>query len=251
MTPIGQDTLLLVIIVFCRVAGCLMAMPGISSSRVPMQIRLFFAVAATLALAPLLAPLVKEAMPDLSPTRVLVAIASETGIGLLMGITARIFFAALTFIGTAITMFIGFGGTPDTMVEETEPAPALATMITLTATVLFFLGDLYTEVLKALVETYVVIPAGAAFPVDMSMRRLTMSLTDSFMLVLQISGPFLAWSLVVNLLFGLLNKLTPQVPVFFVSMPFVIAGGLVLAYFSVGEVLRIFINGLSYWLWRG
>jgi flagellar biosynthetic protein FliR len=251
VTAISQETLLLVILVFCRVAGCLMVMPGFSSSRVPMQIRLFLAVSATLALSPMLGPVVKQGMPDLAPTRVLVAIGSETAIGLLIGLTARIFFVALTFIGTAITMFIGFGGTPDTLVEDGDPAPALASLITLTATVLFFVADLHIEVLKAIIETYGVLPAGSPLPSDLSLQRLSSTMSDAFMLVLQISGPFVAWSLIINFMFGLLNKLTPQVPVFFISVPFVLAGGLVLAYFSVGEVLQLFVTGFAQWLWRG
>lgn len=251
MTAIGQELLLSVILLFCRIAGCLMAMPGFSSSRVPIQIRLFLALGITLALAPLLTPGIKQAMPDLSPVRVLVAIGSETGIGLLIGLGARIFFAALSFIGTAIAMYVGFNGMPDSFIEDGEPQPAFATLITLTATLLFFVSGLHIEVLKALIDTYSVIPAGGAFPTDASLNKIASTLTDAFMLALQISGPFLVWSLIINLLFGLLNKLTPQVPVFFISIPFVLAGGLVLAYFTIGEVLRLFVSGFGLWIWRG
>ncbi len=251
MTPIGQETLLAVILMFCRIGGCLMAMPGFSSSRVPVQIRLFIALGVTLALSPLLETTVRQSVGDLTPTGTLIAIGSEIGIGLLIGLGARIFFAALSFIGTLITMSIGYSGMPDSFIEEGEPQPAMATIITLTATLLFFLSDLHIDVLKALVETYVVIPAGSAFPADLSMRRMAGTLTDAFMLALQISAPFIVWSLIVNLLFGILNKLTPQVPVFFISIPFVIAGGLAVAYFTVGEVLRLFVNAFGLWLWKG
>ncbi len=251
MTPIGQETLLAVILMFCRIGGCLMAMPGFSSSRVPVQIRLFIALGITLALSPLLEMPVRQAVGDLTPTRTLIAIGSEIGIGLLIGLGARIFFAALSFIGTLITMSMGFTGMPDTFIEDGEAQPAMATIITLTATLLFFLSDLHIDVLKALIETYTVIPAGSAFPADLSMRRMAITLTDAFMLALQISAPFIVWSLIVNLLFGILNKLTPQVPVFFISIPFVLAGGLAVAYFTVGEVLRLFVNAFGLWLWKG
>lgn len=95
------------------------------------------------------------------------------------------------------------------------------------------------------------LPAGAAFPTDVSLGKISGSLSDAFMLVLQISAPFLVWTLLINFLFGLLNKLTPQIPVYFVSVPFVVAGGLVIAYFAVGEVMRLFINGLALAIWKG
>lgn len=251
MTPIGQETLLGVILLFCRIGGCLMAMPGFSSSRVPVQIRVFLALGVTVALAPLLLGTIRRGMPELQPVPVLIAIGSETAIGLLIGLSARIFFAALSFVGTSIAMYVGFSGMPDTFIEDGEPQPAIATLVTLTATLLFFLSDLHIEVLKAVIETYAVLPAGTPLPSELSIRKMGSTLTDAFLLAIQISAPFLVWSLLINLLFGLLNKLTPQVPVFFVSMPFVLAGGLVIAYFAIGEVLRLFVNAFGLWLWRG
>ena len=56
VTPLDGNTVMLTFLLFCRIGGCLMFMPGFSSSRVPVQARLFLAVATTLALAPLLLP---------------------------------------------------------------------------------------------------------------------------------------------------------------------------------------------------
>jgi flagellar biosynthesis protein FliR len=61
VTAIGPDTVLLAFLAFCRIGGCLMLMPGFSSSRVPVHVRLFIAVALTLALAPLLLPVLRAA----------------------------------------------------------------------------------------------------------------------------------------------------------------------------------------------
>ena len=41
-------------LLFCRIGGCLMLAPGFSMSQIPMQIRLFIALAVTLSLTPLL-----------------------------------------------------------------------------------------------------------------------------------------------------------------------------------------------------
>ena len=45
-----ETPLLAAFLAFCRIGGCFLFMPGLSSVRVPMQVRLFAAVAATLAL---------------------------------------------------------------------------------------------------------------------------------------------------------------------------------------------------------
>ena len=47
---------------------------------------------------------------------------------------------------------------------------------------------------------------------------------------------------------GILGKLTPQIPVYFISVPFVLAGGFLILYFTSGEMLQIFMGGFSEWL---
>ncbi|TGU70958.1 flagellar biosynthetic protein FliR, partial [Mesorhizobium sp. M1C.F.Ca.ET.144.01.1.1] len=47
----------------------------------------------------------------------------------------------------------------------------------------------------------------------------------------------------VNLTIGFVNKLTPQIPVYFISLPFVIAGGMIIFYFAVGTLLSLFVDG--------
>jgi flagellar biosynthetic protein FliR len=41
------------------------------------------------------------------------------------------------------------------------------------------------------------------------------------------------------------------VPVYFVSVPLVLAGGFFILYFTVGESLRLFMAGFMNWLARG
>ena len=67
MTVIGPQVLLATFLIFCRIGTCLMLMPGFSSPRVPVRVRLFLAVAVTLALAPLLVTNVQAATPGDSP----------------------------------------------------------------------------------------------------------------------------------------------------------------------------------------
>ena len=44
MTATLPDFVIAAFVTFCRVGGCFMVMPGLSSARVPLQIRLFVAV---------------------------------------------------------------------------------------------------------------------------------------------------------------------------------------------------------------
>jgi len=59
------------LVLFCRIGGCLMIAPGLSSSQIPAQIRLLVAVAVTLALAPLLLGDVRLRFGDEDPLSLL------------------------------------------------------------------------------------------------------------------------------------------------------------------------------------
>jgi flagellar biosynthetic protein FliR len=164
---------------------------------------------------------------------------------------ARAFFNALQFMATAAAMDIGFSTTAGTPIEDTEPVPAFATLITLTATVLLFLTDQHWEVLRAVLGSYAALPLTEPFATDFSLAKLTDALTSAFVIALQISGPFVVYALIVNLMAGLANRLVPQVPVYFIATPFILAGGFLILYLTLGESLRLFMAGFTTWLERG
>ncbi len=251
MTNIGSEVVVHTFLLFARIGGCLMFMPGFSSARVPMQIRLFLSVAVTLALAPLLLPTIKSAMAEFTPITGLHLLLSETAKGVLIGIMARYFFLALEFSATLAASASGITGMPGVPVEGAEALPSFGSLVTVTATALFFITDLHWEVLRAIVESYRVLPVGDGLTSGFAMRNVGDALSKSFLLALQVCGPFVIYSISINVLFGIANKLTPQVPVYFVSLPFVILGGLVVLYFVVPDFLRIFIQGFGNWLVTG
>lgn len=248
---IGADTVQLVFLAFCRIGGCLMLMPGFSSARVPVNVRLFIAVAVTLALSPLLVPMLRAALPQMAPDAMLALIVSETIVGALIGVMGRMFFLALQFMATSAAMFIGLSNTGGAPIEDAEPVPAFAALITLTATLLFFLADQHWEVLRALIGSYAALPVTEPLAAAFSLTKLTDAASSAFLLALQISAPFIVYALIINFMVGIANKMTPQIPVYFVAVPAVLAGGFALLYFTIGESLRLFMMGFMGWLARG
>jgi flagellar biosynthetic protein FliR len=251
VTPFDNETVMLTFVLFCRIGACLMFMPGFSSSRVPVQIRLFLTLATTLALAPLLLPPLAKTLVNFSPLAGLPTLISETLIGASIGLTGRVFFLALDFMGTAVATFLGFSNVPGIPLETGEPNPTIAAIVTVTAVTLFFLTDLHWEVLRGLVASYQVLPVGEGFQAQFSLVKFADVLRDAFSLALQISAPFMIYSIAINVLFGIINKLAPQIAVYYISLPFVALGGLFVIYFTVGDILKIFIESFGKWLLRG
>jgi flagellar biosynthetic protein FliR len=245
------ETVLGVFLIFCRIGGCLMIVPGFSSARVPMQVRLFIALATTLAVAPLLIEGIRPSLTNQAPFLTLGWIASEALTGFLIGLLGRIYFFALQTLSTAAAMAIGFGGMPGTPTDDTEPLPAVSSLIMMVATAVLFLSDLHWELFRGLVASYSRLPVGEGFGARLSLVQIADQIGASFVLALRVTSPFIIYSVVVNLAMGLTNKLTPQIPVFFIAAPFVMFGGLLLMYFLIRDYALLFMEAFSAWLSQG
>jgi flagellar biosynthetic protein FliR len=127
----------------------------------------------------------------------------------------------------------------------------LATLISFAAIALLFAANLHWELLRGLVTSYDVVPVGADFNARLALKQIADALGESFRLALRIASPYVIYALVVNLALALVNRLTPQVQVFFVATPFVAAGGLLLLYFTIKPTIEAFIGGFGVWLVSG
>lgn len=221
-----------------------MVLPGISSERIPMQARIFFALAISMAIAPVVMGQLQSVLKPNAET-MLYYILTETMVGLLLGFFVRIFFLALEFGAIAAANFVGYGSVFAHSIESSESTTPLAMIVTLPATALFFILDLHVLILDLLQRSYTMFPPAEPFDFEPTMRALTMTLGTAFKLAMQVSAPLIVFSLSINLLLGFLNKMVPQIPVYYVSTPFLLLGGLLVFYLLVGAMLLNFHSTLS------
>ena len=237
-----QGTVLALFAAFCRVGGCFMLLPGFASARLPMQIRLFLAVAVSMAVLPVLWDTIHPRVSG--PTASYVSlIVFETLTGAVIGLIARYYVLGLQFAGTALTMMMGFNAPPTQDVLEDAAENQLTNLVSFAGLLLLFLLDFHHFIVRALVDSYDVMPLGAGFNPQSALITLTDTLAQTFMIMLRLASPFILYGLVFNISIGLINKLAPQIPIYFISLPFLIIGGLFLMYFGITSMLEIFANG--------
>lgn len=218
-----------------------MVMPGFSSSRVPPQVRLFLTFAITLALAPFaIVELKRYVTFPLAESKFLILAVSELLVGIVMAIGTRLLLLALQFFVSFIGLAIGMGGLPGAPIDGNEPLPAIASFISLSAVVMFFVSDLHLEVIRGLILSYNALPVGMSLDPGALLEKVSRGLSDSFLLLLRLSAPFAIFALAMNYAFGIVNKLTPQIPIYFISLPFLIAGGFGLLFFVASDILVTF-----------
>lgn len=241
-----------VFLVFCRIGGCLMVAPGFSSERIPVQARLYLALAVTLAIAPALLEKLQSGRAYLdAPGMLLMAIVTELTVGVTLGFMARLYFLALEMLSTATAMAFGLGNIFGAALTEPEPAPTLTSFVMVSALTLVFCTDLHLEVIRGLFLSYESAPLLVAPEAGGLLEDIMRVLTDAHLLALRISSPFLLFALVVNIALGLLARLTPQVQIYFIMTPAIILLSIG-AFFLLGwDFFSAFISHFSAAIQRG
>ncbi len=251
MTTVTPSLILTAFVVFCRVGGCILLMPGFSSPRLMIQARLFVAIAASLAMTPLVLDDVEPLVGKAAPLALFAIMAFESLKGAVIGLLGRVFFVALETMGMAISMAIGLSANLGAPIDEGEALPGVVTLITLGATLLIFITDLHWEVFRGLAASYAVLPVHDTFDARISLVQLVDATTRTFLLTLRIASPFLIFSIIANASIGIINKLVPQIPVTFVATPFLLFGGGLLFYFTISPALDMFMAAFGSWLKTG
>ena len=230
-------------VVFARLGAAFAVLPGFAEAFVPARMRLLLAGAATVALAPVLAPTL-PGLPE-GPIMLAMLVAGEAVTGLFLGLVARIMLAAAHVAG----MIIGFQTSlasalsfdPSTQQQGVITSAWLSTL----AIMLLLAADLHHLMLRALADSYALFPPGRGPDVAEFAEAATTLVSRSFALGVQMAAPFLIYGVVLFAALGLLQRLMPQVQVFFLAMPLQLMLGFLLLAGTIGIVMTVLLADLE------
>jgi flagellar biosynthesis protein FliR len=248
MISLASEAVFVGVLILCRVGSCMMLLPGIGSTRIPMRFRALLAVAISLILLSLLYDMGADATRQAGEAGKPLLLAGEILNGVVIGLLARLVMVALQFAATILTNVIGLAPTPGAPVDDNEPTPPLVSFIGMSATMLIFATNLHHQLIRALIDSYGALKIGAPLDVGWYLDQLLERLDQTSALALRLSGPFIVYSIIVNLAIGFANKFTPQISVYFITTGMVAAGGLFLVYFTIDDWLGLFLEDFSTWL---
>jgi flagellar biosynthetic protein FliR len=234
-----QGSVLVLFAIFCRIGACIMTLPGFSSARISMTVRFFLAFSVSMAMTPLLFDSIYPRVSGGGASLVVVIIA-ELLIGLMYGLVPRLYVLGLQFAGSAISMAIGLNTPGSSDILEDTPENQMTNLISFGGLLVLFILDFHHVVFRALIDSYTVMPLGGMPDSQKMLITLTDTLSQTFMLMLRLASPFLIFGLMFNFGVGLVNKLAPQVPVFYISTPYLLLGGLLLVYFTIAAMVMQF-----------
>jgi flagellar biosynthetic protein FliR len=230
------------VLVFARLGAAVMLLPGLGEQEVPATIRLALGLALLGLLLPVVAPGLPAAPQEGSEAVRLVV--QEVVVGLWLGGLARILTLALAMAGQAIATLVGLQGLLVFDPELGAQGTALGRAFGLMSAVLVLGSGLYALALQALVESYALIPAGAALPLDAAAEAMAAAGAASLALALRLAAPFVIGAVVLNLALGLLARLASQVQTFFVAIPGQLLAGIALLMLLAPPLLAAYAEAL-------
>jgi flagellar biosynthesis protein FliR len=226
-------------LVFARMAAVVMLLPGVGEDNVPVRVRLGFAIVVTLAVLPgVAATLATRAAGPLVP-----GIIVETAIGLGLGLLIRLVFFAIGMAGSIAATQIGLSGALFFDPSMGAQSTAVTRLVSLAAIVVLFALDIHHMPLRAAIASYH-LHAGTPVMLRDTMMAAIHSIGMAFLLAIQLSVPFLAYGVLFNIVLGLVNRLAPQIQLFFIAQPLNLLMGLALLGLATGPMLLVFANRL-------
>lgn len=233
-----QLNLFAFLLVFARIGTAFFMLPGISAIQVPMRSRLSLALAVSFVVAP---ALVAE-MPPVpgEPMMVFALVAAEMLAGAVLGTVPVILISAIHVAGTIIS-FIGALANALTFDPVVQQQSAIVSGFLASAVVvLLFVTDLHHVFIRAIIDSYTLFRPGIPPDTGDVLQLIARHVAQSFNVGVQISAPFIIVGFAYNVGLGILTRLAPQIPVFFVAMPLQITVSIVILMLAVsGTMLAV------------
>jgi flagellar biosynthetic protein FliR len=220
-----------------RISGLFIAMPVITTRGVPMQLRMVLAVVITMGVmsaipsVPLIDPLTGEGI---------ILITQQFIIGVSLGFTLRIVFAALITAGhvTALGMGLGFASMVDP--SNGVQIPVLSMFYSIMGTLLFLAFDGHLVTIQVLAESFHILPIGQGGLAMEGVWDLISWTSWIFAGAVMIALPAVTAILIVNISFGVMTRASPQLNIFAVGFPLIMVLGFLMMFLTLPSIVPRF-----------
>ncbi|MFZ0395792.1 MAG: flagellar biosynthetic protein FliR [Terracidiphilus sp.] len=212
-----------------RVSGMVLFAPFFSSSALPVRAKAVFVLAVAFLLAPLVASL-----PNAHAEISFRAILGELAVGLTYGLALAMLNEMLLFAGQIAGMQFSFS-----LVNLMDPSspietPLLGTLFQLAGTLVVISAGLDRILLASMMRSFRAAPLGSYRMTPATGLGVAQAASGVFVAALELAAPVLAATLLVEISTALMGKLSPQLPVMFLSVPMKQITGFVVLAGSLG-----------------
>lgn len=206
----------LFLLVFVRVSSFFVVSPLFSMRQIPNQVKI--------ALVLILTYLTGSALPEMTSSydHVLnfgLLVMQEAVIGLALAYASQIIFLGISSAGDLIDTFAGVK-----MASMYDPITGsngslYSNLYNWLALILLLNLDVHHYLVKGLLNSFYVIPAGSENMIQFSIAGIANLVTTSFMIAIQLALPMGIILFFVDVILGMISRTVPQINVFVLGMP--------------------------------
>lgn len=242
MYNFSLDSLYIALLVFGRIGGAVSLLPGFGESFVSPHVRVLFAFTFSLLLTPVLQT---SLTAPTSPFEFLNLLVGELLIGFFFAILIRLFTFALETAGSLISFQVGLSAATAFNPAMGQQGSLISGFLMLMGLVLIFTLNLHHLFLASLFKTYTIFPPGQLPDLHDIAESGVEVIGKSFALGVQLATPFIIINILYQFSMGLLNRLMPQMQIFFVSLPAQILLGFTILLATLSAIIMWYFDALK------
>jgi len=202
------------VLALVRLSGMVLFAPFFSSTALPVRTKAVFVLAVAYLLAPLVASL-----PNAHAQIGFAAILGELAVGLVYGLALAMLNEMLLFAGQIAGMQFSFS-----LVNLMDPSspietPLLGALFQTMGTLVVIAAGLDRILLASVVRSFRVAPLGSYAMTPATGLAIVRAASGVFVAALELAAPVLAATMLIEIAVALMGKLSPQLPVMFLSVP--------------------------------
>jgi flagellar biosynthesis protein FliR len=227
--------------IFTRIGIVFSLIPMFSSEMMPRRITAIIVFFMSLVLMPVVPAYV---MPHaaMNVLTLIVHLLHELLVGLTLGLAVNVIFAGVQIAGELVGYQMGFS-----IVNVVDPmtgvdAPITANLLYIVAFLLFLAMGGHYMLIRALVESFTVMPFQAGFPHQAFLAAVMAYMSQAFVIGVKVAAPIIGILLLINVAFAIMSRAIPQMNVFTMAFPVTIAVGLLFMIIVI-KLMPLFMEG--------
>lgn len=230
---------------FCimmRIKGFFIIAPLFSQSEIPVKIRSMIAVTFSFCLLPAIDEYIKIDLHSLPFLKIFFCSIQEFLVGFFLGSVAKALFSIIDMAGSVIGFQLNLSNALLFNPAQSSQGSLTSLFLTMAGGVMFLSFNLHHLLLKGLVLSYQLFPLNEILPYASFAEGFSMSISTLLRIGLQLSSPFIIIGLTLQLFLGFLNRLMPQIHIFFIALPLQISVGLIILLLTIGAITTAFVK---------
>ncbi|MCE2993076.1 MAG: flagellar biosynthetic protein FliR [Candidatus Jidaibacter sp.] len=230
-----------ILIIFCRIGTFCIFLPPVGEMNISQRIRLLFGVMFSYVVA--LTIFNNIPLYPKSTLQFFLLIFQEIFIGISFGVIVRALLSAMHVLGMTFSLQSGLSMGMIFDPSQGSQGSIFGSLLSMTFLVLFMIADGHLKLIEVINQSYDAFPIGSFFSNSGSFIEAGLrACSDAFNIGVQLAAPYIVVGIAINIAFGVLSRIMPQMQVFFIMLPAQILAHLFVFFIAIGSGMLWFLG---------